>query len=87
MVAPTETTYGEVMGTCESCGRTGEATTKVQRMYLLPPEGFEGPAEQLESVVTPAPGDIEWWCASCAATFLHVPLPAEDPPEAAATAG
>lgn len=51
---------------------------KVQRIYLLPPEETEGDPSAHGSGVQPAPGDIEWWCASCAATFPHVPLAEED---------
>lgn len=63
------------MAICESCGRDEAATTKVQRIYLLPAEGLEGasPAE-IEQAVTPTAGDIERWCGSCCATFPHVVL-------------
>lgn len=67
------------MGTCESCGRTGEELARVQRVYLLPPE--ESPQVTpvaADADLRPSVGDIEWWCASCAATFPHVPVPLED---------
>jgi hypothetical protein len=67
------------MGTCESCGRTEEELTRVQRVYLLPPEESpQGPDGAPDGDLQPSVGDIEWWCASCAATFPHVPLPLED---------
>jgi hypothetical protein len=81
------------MGTCESCGREGEATVKVQRIYLVP-AGEGGPAgaspaalesAALESGMTPVAGDIERWCASCCGTFPHVLItedhPAGDSPD------
>jgi hypothetical protein len=67
------------MSTCESCGRGGEALVRVQRVYLLPPEpGADPPDADALDELLPSAGDIEWWCASCTATFPHVPLPLED---------
>jgi hypothetical protein len=67
------------MSTCESCGRHDETLIRVQRIYLLPPEPGDEPLRELATEeMHPSAGDIEWWCASCAATFPHVPLPVED---------
>lgn len=67
------------MASCESCGRDGETVVKVQRMYLADaPRGVAGPEEigaeprTLDGDTTPVAGDIEYWCASCCATFPHV---------------
>jgi len=74
------------MGTCESCGRTGEVTEKVQRIYLAPPGADAGEAPdwsaaaseaRADSDATAIPGDIEQWCASCRATFPHVVITEE----------
>ncbi len=66
---------------CESCGRPETDLVKVQRVYLLPPtEDPELSADSLpatatgESELVPAPGDIEFWCASCCGTFPHTVL-------------
>jgi len=61
------------MGTCGSCGRDGEATVTVRRVYLVPTAADPGdptsPDERAEPVIVD--GDEEW-CASCRDHFPHV---------------
>lgn len=63
------------MATCESCGRDETDLTKVQRVYLVADDPGPGESrEELDTSATPTAGDIEMWCASCAATFPHTPV-------------
>ena len=50
---------------CGSCGRVEEDLVEVRRVYLVPdaPDDGAGP-----TVIT---DELEWWCASCRATYPH----------------
>lgn len=54
-------------GTCDSCGRDGEALTEVRRVYVAPgsPDA-EGADEQV--TVVPEP---EAWCFACLTHYPH----------------
>ncbi len=62
---------------CESCGRAESNLLKVQRIYLLEPEDTPVTSsdrtdpQRAEPEMVPAAADIEFWCASCCATFPH----------------
>jgi hypothetical protein len=54
----------EELGTCESCGRDGEALVAVHRMYVTP-EAWDTPAR--EQVLD----DVEHWCVACLTHYPH----------------
>lgn len=63
------------MGTCESCGREGEETVAVRRVYLVPPDPTAGSPEELEAAAEPRAVDPpEQWCASCREHYPHQPV-------------
>ncbi len=65
--------YRAAVATCTSCGRDGEETERVHRVYLVLPEGATADAAALEDVAEATVLDeVEDWCATCRDQFPHV---------------
>ncbi len=63
------------MATCTSCGRDGEDTVTVHRVYLVLPEGAAVDPRTLQDTAEPVvDDDLEQWCATCCDQFPHVPV-------------
>jgi hypothetical protein len=61
------------VATCESCGRDGEDTEAVHRVYLVLPDGAPTDAATIDELAsTTVLDEVERWCATCRDQFPHV---------------